>query len=784
MTDPHITLRPCEPERDAAMLHAWLTHPRSAFWDMLDASPDDVLEGYRRIHASEHENAWIGELAGEPVCLVETYDPARHPLSHHVEILPADLGMHLLVAPPTGASVPGLTSAAMRAAVSLCFSLGARRVVVEPDVRNTAVHVKNAEVGFTRLADVDLADKRAAISVCTREDFHRATSASNRAWDAADRLIVAKALGEFAHELLITPRQTDDGSFVLDADEARWTFRAHRYALDHWHVLPGSVRRCGHDGTVTRGTSSQLVLDLREALGLDGELLTTYLEELGATVAHRVRTSEPGRPTSRELIDAPAHVVEAAMSEGHPCFVATNARIGFSAEDLARFTPEASQDVRPLWAAVPREHSHLAVTAGLDEQAAYDRILGSETHAHLRERMAGAGLDPDEHRLLPLHPWQWDERIRTTFAEDVARRRIVVLEEDPDAHRPAQSIRTWIDVDEPHRPYVKMALAIRNMGFVRGLSPAYMRSTPAINDYVADLVRSDETLRAAHFDVLTEFASIGYTGDLFHRADLTGPPTRMIAALWRESPAMRLAALGPSRPVGPAPGSDENDEAASEQLMTMAALLHRDAGGRALVSELIAASETAPAQWLRRYLDAYVIPIVHLLCAHRLAFIPHGENVILRLRGHVVTGVFLKDIGEEVGLMDDGTLGDRLDALPGAAGRIHTSATSEEIALGLFTDVFDGFLRFLAPIFVEDGLLDEVDFWNEVDAALADYEAAHPTEAASLPLRTPRFARSCLNRLQLRNPLEMVRLDDTVGSLIMAGELDNPIGRSAGMVTD
>ena len=58
---------------------------------------------------------------------------------------------------------------------------------------------------------------------------------------------------------------------------------------------------------------------------------------------------------------------------------------------------------------------------------------------------------------------------------------------------------------------------------------------------------------------------------------------------------------------------------------------------------------------------------------------------------------------------------------------------------------------------------------------VATYEREHPEYATSLPLRAPSFARSCLNRLQLRNPLEMVSLDDTVGSLIKTGEIANPI---------
>ncbi len=48
------------------------------------------------------------------------------------------------------------------------------RVVVEPDVRNTAVHELNAAVGFTVAGEVELPDKRALLSFCTREDYEAA----------------------------------------------------------------------------------------------------------------------------------------------------------------------------------------------------------------------------------------------------------------------------------------------------------------------------------------------------------------------------------------------------------------------------------------------------------------------------------------------------------------------------------------------------------------------------------------------------------------------------------
>jgi siderophore synthetase component len=90
-------------------------------------------------------------------------------------------------------------------------------------------------------------------------------------------------------------------------------------------------------------------------------------------------------------------------------------------------------------------------------------------------------------------------------------------------------------------------------------------------------------------------------------------------------------------------------------------------------------------------------------------------------------------------------------------------------------------LRHLAAILHTDGVLDQEDFWAEVAHCVSTHAADHPEladAAASYDLFRPEFRHSCLNRLQLRNTLEMVDLADQAESLIYAGNLVNPIGTS------
>ncbi|MFK8850077.1 GNAT family N-acetyltransferase [Streptomyces sp. Ac-502] len=156
---------------DGPLLHRWLTHPKSVFWMMQDARPEDVVAAYTEIAVSPHHEAFIGLHRGVPAFLAERYDPAEVELRGLYEARPGDVGMHFLTA-PSDVRTAGFTRAVIRTVMEFLFAAPAvRRVVVEPDVRNTAVHVLNATVGFVPEREIDKPEKRALLSFCTREQF-------------------------------------------------------------------------------------------------------------------------------------------------------------------------------------------------------------------------------------------------------------------------------------------------------------------------------------------------------------------------------------------------------------------------------------------------------------------------------------------------------------------------------------------------------------------------------------------------------------------------------------
>ncbi len=586
-------------------------------------------------------------------------------------------------------------------------------------------------------------------------------------WAVVNRALAAKAIGELAHELVIEPvlleRQRDDAwaHYALrpGIGGIEYRFRARTMSLDHWHVDAASIQKLA-DGRELPVDAMRLIVDLGKELAIRPEVLPGYLQEVAITLYGAAFKRAGKAPGAEALAGAAFQKIEASMTEGHPIFIANNGRVGFSATDYRRYAPEAASPVTLVWLAVRKERADLACVRDTPYERLLEEELGAAVLDGFARELRGRGLDPGGFVYMPAHPWQWNNRLAQLFGPDLAAGDLVYLGESEDRYLAQQSIRTFFNVTAPHKRYVKTALSIINMGFDRGMSAALAPQAMAVNDWVGDLVGADPTFARLGFRLLREVAFIGlrhrhYDQVVKKRVDLYKD---LLAALWRESPVPRLG-----------PG---------QRLMTMAALMHVDAAGGALMPALIRLSGLDAGEWVRRYLHCYLTPLLHAFYAHNLVFSPHCENIILVLEDHAPVGVFLKDLGQDIGVLNPEA------PLPEAVRHLALRVPEEVMTLSIFTDAFDCVFRFLAPILELQAGYPEASFWRAVATCVHDYAASQPQLAAKLrryDLFAPTFIRNCLNRLQLVNNEMMVDLNapEPVDSLQFAGTLTNPIAAYA-----
>jgi hypothetical protein len=176
-----VGIRPLDAEGDADVVHGWVREERAAFWGMNGLTRDQVAEIYAHMAGLDTHHAFLVELDGTPVAVLQTYEPSEDRVSECYDVEPGDIGVHVLLAPAgEGGARPGWSSALMGAFVSyVLLGLGRRRVVVDPDVRNEKAVARFLRQGFEAgpvvtlpeidLPDVYLPEKKAQLAFLRRE---------------------------------------------------------------------------------------------------------------------------------------------------------------------------------------------------------------------------------------------------------------------------------------------------------------------------------------------------------------------------------------------------------------------------------------------------------------------------------------------------------------------------------------------------------------------------------------------------------------------------------------
>lgn len=579
-------------------------------------------------------------------------------------------------------------------------------------------------------------------------------------WNKVNRLHVRKILCEFAHELLIHPQlqysRDGWGYYILPADTPgiEYRFRAKILSLDHWYIDTASIERYVGGESVPPASLS-FIIEFRETIGISETVMPVYLEEINSTLCGSAYMHTYNILTAKELAVADYQVIEQAMMAGHPCFIANNGRIGFDSNDYRQYAPEAADPFALIWLAAHRSRTGYAGITGLGYEQLIQEELGEALLASFNNTLTDMGLNVADYYFIPVHPWQWFNKLANIFAADITARHLVYLGYGTDKYVPQQSIRTFYNISSPERRYTKTSLSILNMGFMRGLHASFVLTAPPISEWVNAVVENDPYLREKGFVLLQEVAAVGYTNPHYASIikDDNSSYNGMLSALWRESPKNRLK-----------PG---------QRLMTMAALLHVDSYGNALLPELIKASGLTTSAWIKHYLDCYLSPLLHCYYYHDMRFMPHGENLILILENNIPAGAIMKDIGEEIAVLNSDI------PMPDNVKQIYMNVAEELRILSIFTQAFDCFFRFLSHILVEHAGYPEEQFWKLAAGCVQEYRQLHPElqeKFERIDLFAPEIIKTCLNRLQIRNNRKMVdHMYNPFKSQQFAGTLKNPM---------
>ena len=553
---------------------------------------------------------------------------------------------------------------------------------------------------------------------------------NQKQWRLAGQRLIEMAIAEFLYEEIIQVTHLKDNRYQLTLDDQTYTFKAQNYLLGHWQIEEGSVRELSvvedlpawNLHTFIRAFSNQTEVKPFTKAYLIKEMNNTWLAE-----AHLF---DERRLSSEAALTASHHEIE-GMLRGHPWLIMSKGRMGFGYDDYLSAAPELSPTVKVLWLAVHRDLAEFRSTEEWQAGRLYQYELDAEELESFEQQLHDRGCSSRDYFLIPVHAWQWHQWLVPTYANEIVDQRIIELGVGQDDYVPMQSIRTLCNISQPERHYVKLPVSIFNTAVYRGLPSKRNLAAPAVTAWLKQIQSQDPDLKQSGVAFLGEVATLTIHQPCFDQIE--GAPYQfkeLFGCLWRES-------------VDPVIGT-------GEQALSQAALLHRDINGQSILAVLIQASGLSPLQWLKRFAEVSVTPLLICLYKYGLAFSPHGENTMLIHANGVPQKMVLKDFIDDVNLVDEDF--PELASLP-IEGQILLRHPAHELSHFIFTGLFMVHYRYICNVFLQDyPEHSEVEFWQSISSVIDAFHQAHPELAERIEkfaMFRAEFEKICLNRVRL-----------------------------------
>ena len=551
-------------------------------------------------------------------------------------------------------------------------------------------------------------------------------------WRAAGQRLIEMAIAEFLYEEIIEVKALSAGRYRLDLGNRQYEFQGNQYLLGHWNIQEASVRDVTHsqENDQPAWNLHEFIVAMSDSSNVKPFTKAYLIKEMNNTWLAEAHLFNETRLPSIAVLTEPHYKVE-GMLRGHPWLIMSKGRMGFGYDDYLSAAPELSPEVKVLWLAVHRDLAEYRSTEDWSACGLYQHEFDANELQQFINILQEKNLDPQNYFLIPVHAWQWHQWLVPTYANEIVDQKIIELNISQDSYVPMQSIRTLCNTSNLQRHYIKLPVSIFNTAVYRGLPSKRNLAAPAVTAWLKRIHQQDQDLQNTGVIFLGEVATLTIHQPCFDRID--GAPYQfkeLFGCLWRESV---------DRYVDP-----------SHQVLSQAALLHRDISGQSILSVLIQASGLSPLDWLAQFAQVSMSPLLLCLYRYGLAFSPHGENTMLVHENGVPKAMVLKDFIDDINLVDEDF--PELAQLPSEADLLLRHEATD-LSHFIFTGLFMVHYRYICDVFLQDyPEYSELDFWQTISNTIVEFNQKHPElaeRADKFAMLRPSYTKICLNRVRL-----------------------------------
>ena len=551
-------------------------------------------------------------------------------------------------------------------------------------------------------------------------------------WRAAGQCLIEMAIAEFLYEEIFEVKSLSAGRYRLDLGNRQYEFQGHQYLLGHWNIQEASVRDVTHsqENDQPAWNLHEFIVAMSDSSNVKPFTKAYLIKEMNNTWLAEAHLFNETRLPSTAVLTEPHYKVE-GMLRGHPWLIMSKGRMGFGYDDYLSSAPELSPEVKVLWLAVHHDLAEFRSTEQWDACSLYQHEFDANELQQFIQILKEKNLDSQNYFLIPVHAWQWHQWLVPTYANEIVDQKIIELNISQDSYVPMQSIRTLCNTSNLQRHYIKLPVSIFNTAVYRGLPSKRNLAAPAVTAWLKQIHQQDQDLQNTGVIFLGEVSTLTIHQPCFDRID--GAPYQfkeLFGCLWRESVDRYVDS--------------------SQQVLSQAALLHRDISGQSILSVLIKASGLSPLAWLAQFAQVCMSPLLLCLYRYGLAFSPHGENTMLVHENGVPKAMVLKDFIDDINLVDEDF--PELTQLPSDADLLLRHEATD-LSHFIFTGLFMVHYRYICNVFLQDyPEYSELDFWQTISNTIVEFNQKHPElaeRADKFAMLRPSYTKICLNRVRL-----------------------------------
>lgn len=286
----------------------------------------------------------------------------------------------------------------------------------------------------------------------------------------------------------------------------------------------------------------------------------------------------------------------------HPCY--PNLNPGFTRREVLQYSPEFNAQVKLHWCALRRSAAN---TFSRDASSSYNSLIEKHfphEYAAFREKLLFKQSNPDEFHPVPVHPWQWRNRLQQSLSPLIDKKELHLIPYHQ-ITRPTLSFPTMIAGDNTCR--IKLPLTV---------------------------VAHHETALSAVINKLLAQHNY-YHQSLYLTQDLAG-----IQLATPSKPDINGHQLSLSLHENPHQAINNEDS-----LIPLAALFTLSPLSRKpLLFDIIQASGLPPLHYFKLYCQCVVYGQLHLLLHYGIGMEAHQRNTLVSFKDNRPQALVIRDL--------------------------------------------------------------------------------------------------------------------------------------------